>query len=101
MSIEDLDTYTILELEHKEELKTKYKCPSCEKQNLTHTKIANIELEYCQNCNGIFFDKGELEAAYPNYKDLDSSDLAGDTAEALGVIYMVTRAVASIFRVLS
>ena len=101
VSKNDLDTHSFLELEHRNEIATDYECPCCENQLLSHTKIADIELEYCQSCSGVFFDKGELESTYPNFKDINGSELADDSVEALAVIYVVTRAVGSIFRVFS
>ncbi len=36
------------------------KCPKCGADMLVET-IANVEVEKCPDCEGIFFDRGELE----------------------------------------
>jgi hypothetical protein len=97
----ELDTHAVLELEHKSELSTKHPCPCCEDRSLNHVIVLDIELDYCSECEGIFFDKGELEAIYPDYKDIDGTKLAEDSAEALAVIYIIARAVGTLFRAIS
>jgi len=37
------------------------KCPICQDQKLQKTLINQTEIDYCQNCLGIWFDKGELD----------------------------------------
>lgn len=36
------------------------KCPKCDQQMQAHT-YAGTEVDKCPNCEGIFFDKGELD----------------------------------------
>jgi Zn-finger nucleic acid-binding protein len=40
---------------------TTYKCPKCPGMMRTYTR-ANVQIEQCDNCRGIFLDYGELEA---------------------------------------
>lgn len=39
------------------------KCPSCKVKNLTRADYKNIQLDYCPDCRGIWFDRGELRKA--------------------------------------
>jgi len=41
-------------------------CPSCESMHLSICQIQNIELDICSKCNGVFFDKGEIQQFLPN-----------------------------------
>ncbi|QMU62447.1 MAG: hypothetical protein GKR92_12355 [Gammaproteobacteria bacterium] len=43
-------------------------CPSCENKKLHVLKIRGVELDYCESCNGMYFDKGELEGVIPKLK---------------------------------
>ena len=36
-------------------------CPKCQKTALTRTTESGVELDYCTDCGGIWFDKGELQ----------------------------------------
>ncbi|MDH5680935.1 MAG: zf-TFIIB domain-containing protein [Spirochaetota bacterium] len=36
-------------------------CPKCQKTNLTRVTEHQVELDYCGDCGGIWFDHGELE----------------------------------------
>ncbi|WP_461535421.1 zf-TFIIB domain-containing protein [Spongorhabdus nitratireducens] len=60
-----------------------------------------MELDYCQKCEGIFFDKGELEALSPDFKAMDGVEVASDALKALAVIVVVTKAVTSWFSFLN
>ncbi len=40
---------------------TTFKCPKCPGMMRTYTR-ANVQIEQCDNCRGIFLDYGELEA---------------------------------------
>ncbi len=48
-------------------------CPNCKKPVIVveHNKI---ELDYCTNCKGVWFDSGELDLFFASAK-LDSTDL--------------------------
>ena len=78
---------------------TKLPCPSCDNTTLQHVKAAGLELEYCQICEGVFFDKGELEALYPSYKGMDGKKAASDTAEALTFLYIISKALSNLFKI--
>lgn len=45
-------------------------CPKCQEE-LKSTMLAEVEVDECQSCKGIWFDKGELKEA----KDSTDSDL--------------------------
>ena len=42
------------------------KCPVC-KHHLIVVEYHNIELDYCSNCKGVWFDAGELELLLKSY----------------------------------
>lgn len=41
-------------------IQTDYRCPDCINQHLVKANSDDIELEYCRNCNGLFFDRGVI-----------------------------------------
>lgn len=43
------------------------KCPRCEKQELASREVASkgVTLDVCPSCQGVWFDRGELEQALP------------------------------------
>ena len=41
-------------------------CPQCANRRLKSVEIDNTELNFCTRCKGLFFDRGELEAVFPN-----------------------------------
>lgn len=47
---------------------TEHTCPSC-KTNLHRSIFKEIELEWCQSCNGVWFDKHELNALSELHKE--------------------------------
>ncbi len=36
-------------------------CPKCQSIDLLKVKEKGVELDYCEQCGGIWFDRGELE----------------------------------------
>jgi len=77
-------------------------CPKCmPSTNLAVISVQGCTLEYCKSCEGIFFDKGELEQFSANYKDLDGKSLAKDGAEGLLTLMAIARMVSSLFRFMS
>jgi Zn-finger nucleic acid-binding protein len=48
-------------------------CPAC-KQDMIVVEYSNIELDYCLNCHGVWFDSDELELLLKSI-DLDTPDL--------------------------
>jgi len=40
-------------------------CPECSDESLGKVASFGVELDYCANCNGIYFDAGELKAVLP------------------------------------
>jgi hypothetical protein len=53
-------------------------CPACKKVPLITVEYAEVELDYCENCQGVWLDAGELEllmtgdAALPALTDVPS-----------------------------
>lgn len=37
------------------------KCPICADENLVMTDRQGIEIDYCQQCRGVWLDRGELD----------------------------------------
>jgi Zn-finger nucleic acid-binding protein len=53
---------------------SKYRnCPVCSASPLNIVKVNAVELDFCENCYGVYFDKGELNWAIPNLQKPDSS----------------------------
>jgi Zn-finger nucleic acid-binding protein len=48
-------------------------CPACKKDMIV-VEYSNIELDYCLNCHGVWFDSDELELLL-KCMDLDTPDL--------------------------
>lgn len=46
---------------------TEHTCPSCN-TNLHHSIFKEIELEWCKSCNGVWFDKNELNSLVELHK---------------------------------
>lgn len=36
-------------------------CPTCVSERLVMSERSGIEIDYCQNCRGVWLDRGELE----------------------------------------
>ena len=41
-------------------------CPECKDTKLEVIHVHDIELDLCPNCNGLFFDEGELKTMLPS-----------------------------------
>jgi Zn-finger nucleic acid-binding protein len=78
---------------------TEYNCPDCIDINLVKAYSDSIELEHCKNCAGIFFDMGEIEKAYPGFKDADTDKIKSDTKEAISVIVAIGITVAFLVKI--
>lgn len=63
-------------------------CPHCEDTKLFVLKIRNVELDFCGDCNGVFFDKDELQALIPELEKEGYQFGVGShfTLEAIGWI---------------
>jgi Zn-finger nucleic acid-binding protein len=48
-------------------------CPKCNTTPLNVVKVRGVELDFCENCYGVYFDKGEIIWAIPNIKKPNSS----------------------------
>lgn len=97
----ELDTHSVLGLAHTSAGETEYPCPCCTGEVLSHTEALGLELDYCKECEGVFFDKGELEAVASDYKSINGEQLAFDTAKAVTFIDAVSKAVGFLFRLMS
>ena len=47
------------------EANSQLKCKSCLDQKLYQVEVRGVELDFCSNCKGLFFDKGELKLVLP------------------------------------
>ena len=48
-------------------------CPACKKDMIV-VEYSNVELDYCLNCHGVWFDSDELELLLKSM-NLDTPDL--------------------------
>ena len=78
---------------------TGLECPECEGSQLLISHIENIELEHCPTCTGTFFDSGELEKAYPNYKDTDIDEIKSDVKKGVFALIIVGFAIYMIAKI--
>lgn len=74
----DFDSKALLEEvteERKEESERKVEwhdiiaCPKCMSGKISRHRMLGLELERCEICNGIFFDKDELKFCYDKAKE--------------------------------
>lgn len=64
---------------------TKHACPGCNTY-LHHSIFKEIELEWCQSCNGVWFDENELNRLVALYKkELTAGDRIFVGLELLGL----------------
>jgi len=52
-------------------------CPTC-KSDMIVVEHSNIELDYCTNCHGVWFDSGELELLMESMELESPNQLFGD-----------------------
>lgn len=52
-------------------------CPTC-KSDMIVVEHSNIELDYCTNCRGVWFDSGELELLMESMEMESPNQLFGD-----------------------
>lgn len=57
--------------------KSPLSCPQCMDQQLSVSSHAGIEVDWCDSCSGVYFDKGELSQIREYLSTLRSS---GDTS---------------------
>jgi Zn-finger nucleic acid-binding protein len=60
-------------------------CPGCQ-QPLAQTWLAEVEIEYCPQCHGIFFDKGELRRVATREDELRPRAEPFESGGALGLV---------------
>jgi len=56
-------------------------CPACEGQ-LAEVLLGNVHVDYCDSCQGIFLDRGELEEALGAVRERDQAATARQVVEA-------------------
>lgn len=54
--------------ELKQKLSEDRLCPKCKDTNLFILKIRSVEIDFCGNCDGVFFDAGELQTLIPKHE---------------------------------
>ena len=81
--------------------KSEHLCPHCTDHRLDLIEAAGCELEHCSSCGGVFFDKNELEQAFPSYRELDGEALVTDTTEAVITLTAITGFIVGIFKAIS
>jgi len=65
---------------------TEYNCPTC-KTYIETAEINNIEIEWCNTCNGIWFDKNELSALITKHGETSATGkIASNVTDALMLI---------------
>ena len=52
-------------IQQKQQLSEDRLCPNCEDTKLFVLKTRGVEIDFCGNCNGVFFDKDELQSLIP------------------------------------
>ena len=88
-------TFSHFKVQHRKE--TSYGCPSCVTNLLSEIEVFDEKIEYCNNCEGIFIDKGEAERMYPKLKDIDDEKLGEDALKALVVLDALFLGLVSVF----
>ena len=90
-------TYLLNELAKSEGNISERDCPNCKKTKMLYKLLDRVEIDYCNECKGIYFDKGELEQIAPTVHkaakhDIDydySWDGLFDDQKPRGVLYAV------------
>ncbi len=60
-------------------------CPLCDSKPLNIVMVSGIELDFCESCCGVYFDKGELNYVMPNlHKPYSSRDYQIKQSDRLG-----------------
>ncbi len=62
-----------------------FECPSC-KFPLKEASFDSVDVEFCEVCECLFFDKSELESSVPHYKNLDLETAGADLESSLGFL---------------
>jgi Zn-finger nucleic acid-binding protein len=64
-------------------------CPECEKQKLFQIVVDGVELDLCPQCNGLFFDEGELKQLLPESESRVNDSGAGSSLVSEGVLWVI------------
>lgn len=48
-------------------------CPACQATNMREVELGKIHIDYCQQCKGLFLDRGEVDSAIDAVKDAKMS----------------------------
>lgn len=65
-------------------------CPNCEKSLLIST-IDEIELDWCASCDGMWFDRDELDGIVANARKISTADKILDTLSVVGFLSSIVR----------
>ena len=61
-------------------------CPKCQKPSMVEMKTPDhVALDFCENCNGLWFDQSELADYLGLSKDLTHFDAVKDQAKPTGL----------------
>lgn len=80
-SIESFEGISIFLTGSKQPLKNRT-CPKCKNVRLSEKSVKGVNLDVCENCNGIFFDSDEINDLFP--KGLGKTTVSD--AAAMGVV---------------
>ncbi len=75
---------------------SRYDCPDCVEVNLQHGAIDDHSVEFCNTCKGVFLDKSEIEAVFPNLSSMDKAAAKKDIKNAFWSVYYFSRRVRSV-----
>ncbi len=64
-------------------------CPACEEPSFHVVKVHDVELDFCTNCNGVFFDEGEIKKVLPNTHKSDSNHWLGGYVASEGLFWVL------------
>ncbi len=57
------------------------KCPACKDATLALTERQGIEIDYCQQCRGVWLDRGELDKLIERSESRPGDRSSGDAPE--------------------
>ncbi|WP_390619207.1 zf-TFIIB domain-containing protein [Maricurvus nonylphenolicus] len=83
------------------ELSKRYNCPTCIDANFQHVAIDEHSVEFCNTCKGVFLDKSEIEALFPNLSTIDKITAKADVKNAFrstDYFFRQTRSVINLFQ---
>jgi Zn-finger nucleic acid-binding protein len=64
-------------------------CPTCEQHKLSLVVVNNIEVEFCTDCHGVYFDFNEMKAAMPARNKLKPKIKINKSVVAVGFFEVI------------